>query len=136
MSTTGNLRTLRLLAIAAAAASIASGTAAARVDPGDGMSRPAPSGIAPADPADRVRPTGLDPDGRPGASPVEAPPRTAPRRPESPQSAPPVAIAVAPDTGFDWLAAGIGALTALGALGLAAAGVVILRRGSRVRGAV
>ena len=120
MITSRSTRALALLVLTAAAAAIAAGSVGARPDPGerrfgDSAQAAATAAQRPTGPAEGTRLGGADPT-RSGAGAA-------------------VALPLADARELDWLSAGIGALAALAALGLAAGAMSVRRRGSDIRGA-
>ena len=120
MFTSRSTRALALLVLTAAAAAIAAGSVGARPDPGerrlgDSTQAAATAAQRPTGPAEGTRLGGADPK-RSGAGAA-------------------VAVPLADARELDWLSAGIGALAALAALGLAAGAVSVRRRGCDIRGA-
>ena len=130
MTINWKLRPLGLLALAAVAAAVTTGTAQARPDPGERLRESSPAG-------ESQRPTGhAEHTWLGSADAVRRPALDGARAAAAGATLPVVVPAAAPDGGFNWLAAGVGGLAAVAALGLAAGAVTARRRGSRLRGAV
>jgi len=119
MITTWSMRTLGLLVLAAAAAAIATATAQARPDP-EGLRAISLAGAGQAEAVQQRRPTGPAEHTILGGTPAAGLSSPLPR----------VASATR-DDGFDWLAAGAGALAAAAGLALTG-GFLTARRRLRV----
>lgn len=131
MVTTWGMRTLVLFALAAAAAAITAGTGQARPDPGERLSR---SSTATGKAAAELR----RPTGRAEHTTVGGPARTRAGNGAGPALAGDPGTVVAftvGDGGFDWVAAGLGAIAATAAIAFAAGVVSTRRYVGRVRGA-